>query len=175
MTKPSINKKDVQVLRELLKDSSRSDREIAKTVGASQPTISRIRKRLLQTGAIRSFSAIPNFSKMGFKLMALTFVKIKHEFSNHQTRNEDHTKAQEWLKNQPNVIFSDYCRGLDMNAFSISLHFSYHDFEEFIKKHNQDIGHNILELETVLVDLSSNSQIKPFDFSSLADLKKLEK
>ena len=175
MTKPSIKKKDVQVLRELLKDSSRSDREIAKTVGASQPTISRIRKRLLQTGAIRSFSAIPNFSKMGFKLMALTFVKIKHEFSNHQTRNEGHIKAQEWLKNQPNVIFSDYCRGLDMNAFSISLHFSYHDFEEFIKKHNQDIGHNILELETVLVDLSSNSQIKPFDFSSLADLKKLEK
>ena len=59
----------------------------------------------------------------------------------------------------------------DLNAFSISLHYSYHDFEEYVQKHNKEIGENILDLQTVIVDLSSNSRIKPFDFSSLADTK----
>ena len=43
----------MRVLLEYLKDSKRSDREIAKIVGVSQPTITRMRQRLVKEGAIR--------------------------------------------------------------------------------------------------------------------------
>ena len=167
----NLKEKNVQVLRELLKDSSQSDRVIAKKVGISQPTISRLKKSLIESGAILSFSAIPNFSKMGFKLMALTFVKLKYNFSDIETHDEGHLTAQEWFSKQPNVIFSEYCRGMGMNGLAISLHYSYHDFEGYIKKHNKEIGHNVSELETVLVDLSSDDRVKAFDFSGLAEMK----
>ncbi|MDH5391251.1 MAG: helix-turn-helix domain-containing protein, partial [Candidatus Bathyarchaeota archaeon] len=38
------------LLLELLKDSKRSDREIAKVLGVSQPTVSRMRWRLEEEG-----------------------------------------------------------------------------------------------------------------------------
>ena len=92
------SKKEVKVLRELLKDSSKSDREIAKTVGVSQPTISRIKKKLINEGSIRTFSAIPNFSKLGFEIMALTFVKIKPFLNDKQPYRKGHKKAQKWIQ-----------------------------------------------------------------------------
>ncbi len=39
-----------RLIRELVKDARRSDREIAKTVGASQPTISRLVKKKNREG-----------------------------------------------------------------------------------------------------------------------------
>ena len=110
---------------------------------------------------------------MGFKILALTFVKTKDAFSDGETDEAGYLKAKDWINNQPNVIFSDFCRGLDMNAFSISLHYSYHEVEEFVKKHNREIGQNVIDLQTVLVDLSFNRRIKAFDFSSLADAKQM--
>jgi len=47
-------------LLELLKDSKRSDREIAKVLGVSQPTITRMRNRLVQEGVIQEFTIIPD-------------------------------------------------------------------------------------------------------------------
>ena len=44
--KPRVKDTEVKLISELMKDSRRSDRELAKTIGVSQPTISRtIRKR----------------------------------------------------------------------------------------------------------------------------------
>ena len=40
----------MKVLLELLKDSKRSDRELAKVLGVSQPTVSRTRWRLVKEG-----------------------------------------------------------------------------------------------------------------------------
>ena len=162
--KNSSEKKQHKVLRELLKDSSRSDREIAKKIGLSQPTISRIKKQLIKDGSIRTFSAIPNFSKLGFKIMALTFVKIKPDMTNERPYRPGHEKVQKWLQNKPNVIFSDYCRGMDMNAVLISLHYSYHEFEKFLSNNQNEMGNLVTEVKNVLIDLSSKEGLKSFDF-----------
>jgi len=63
-----MEKKMTSLLLELLKDSKRSDREIAKVLGVSQPTITRMRQRLVKEGAIKEFTVIPDFVRMGFCL-----------------------------------------------------------------------------------------------------------
>jgi len=66
----------MSLLLEYLKDSDRSDREIAKVLGVSQPTVSRLKSKLVKEGLIRHFSAIPDFAKMGYEIMAFSFVKF---------------------------------------------------------------------------------------------------
>jgi len=68
--------KDIEfrLVSELVKNSRRSDRELAKALGVSQPTVSRIRVRLEKQGLI-DYSAIPNMAQLGFEIIAVTLGK----------------------------------------------------------------------------------------------------
>ena len=68
--------KEMLVLRELLRNSKRSDREIAKILKTSQPTVTRTRKTL-EKKIIRTYTLVPEFSKMGYEMLAFTFAKAK--------------------------------------------------------------------------------------------------
>ena len=61
----------MSLLLELLKNSKRSDREIAKALGVSQPTVSRRRQRLVEEGMIKEFTVIPDFTKMGYEILEI--------------------------------------------------------------------------------------------------------
>ncbi len=62
-----------KLLSELLKDSKRSDRELAKVLSVSQPTVTRRRNSLVKEGTIQEFTIIPDFAKLGFEIMAFSF------------------------------------------------------------------------------------------------------
>lgn len=97
----------MKVLLEYLKDSKRSDREIAKIVGVSQPTITRMRQRLLREGAIKEFTIIPNFVKLGYEIMAIIFFKLK-------VTKASIEKALKVTRARPNIIFaSDACMQIE--------------------------------------------------------------
>ena len=49
--------------------------ELARILGVSQPTLTRNRKKLEDSGMIQDYTIIPNFREMGFKILALTFIK----------------------------------------------------------------------------------------------------
>jgi DNA-binding Lrp family transcriptional regulator len=49
---------DYRILFELMKDSHRSDREVSRATGISQPTVTR-RRNLLETGIIYGYTALP--------------------------------------------------------------------------------------------------------------------
>jgi len=51
--------KMIDLLYELMKNSKRSDRELAKVVGVSQPTITRTRKNLEKTEYIHEYTIMP--------------------------------------------------------------------------------------------------------------------
>jgi DNA-binding Lrp family transcriptional regulator len=155
------------LLNELLKDSSRSDRELARTMGVSQPTVSRIKKDLIAKGIIQGFTIIPNFYEMGYKLFVFTFVKIKTLLASYEEMQKGEEIVKEWMKKQSNVVFSDYCRGMGIDGFMASLHKSYEDFDKFIKKHNQELGHLINDVQSVIVNLGRAEAIKPFHFKYL--------
>jgi len=53
-----------KLISELMKDSRRSDRELAQAIGVSQPTVSRTIKKLEKEGYIKEYTIIPDFHKL---------------------------------------------------------------------------------------------------------------
>jgi DNA-binding Lrp family transcriptional regulator len=68
--------KDVKLrlVSELMKNSRRSDRELAKAIGVSQPTVSRIINKLEKEGIIKEYTMIPDFKRLGYQIMAVAFL-----------------------------------------------------------------------------------------------------
>ncbi len=80
-----------------MKNSHRSDRELAKAMGISQPTITRIRRKLEKEGYIKEYTIIPDFNKLGYEILAFTFIKLGQGFSEDDIRKAQRI-AQERLK-----------------------------------------------------------------------------
>jgi len=68
---------ELKLICELMKNSRRSDRDLAKAIGTSQPTVTRTRTRLEKEGYIKEYTMIPDFRKVGYELVALTFANLK--------------------------------------------------------------------------------------------------
>jgi len=66
----------MELLRELLKNSKRSDRDLARILGLSQPTVTRTRRKLERTGYVLEYTVIPDFTKLGYEIMAFTFMNV---------------------------------------------------------------------------------------------------
>ena len=50
--------------------------EIAKEIGVSQPTTRRLSIKLEKEGYKKEYTIIPNFSKIGYNIITLNFVKL---------------------------------------------------------------------------------------------------
>jgi DNA-binding Lrp family transcriptional regulator len=155
----------MRLLSEYLKDSRRSDRELAKVVGVSQPTITRIRQRLVKEGAIKHFTVIPDFVKMGYEIMAISWVKTKVLGA---TGLEE--KAEKYWKKYPNVIFVSRAEGNGKNGVLISLHKSYADYSDFITENLREWGDYLQEYETALINLKGRT-VKPLSLTYLREQK----
>jgi len=57
---------ELQLVSELMKNSRRSDRELARSLGVSQPTVSRIIKKLEGKGIIREYPFLEQSETDGF-------------------------------------------------------------------------------------------------------------
>lgn len=169
MGRRSTGDKMSKLLHELLRDSSRSDRELAKVLGVSQPTISRMRKRIVEEEMIKGYTVIPDFFKMGYSILAFTFVNTTNSFAPKEKRKKWIKKVRTWMMNKPNVVFADNCRGMDVDGALISFHKSYHDFDVFITEHNNEFGSILTDVKSVLCNLGTHDIVKPFHFKYLAE------
>ena len=158
-----MNDKLYRLLLEYLKDSSRSDRELAKILGVSQPTVSRMRAKLVEDGVIQHFSAVPDFAKMGYEILAFSFTKFNIERS---ANIEKGTKY--WAQSHPEILFTARCEGLGMDAVTVSLHKDYASYKEFFSKNRSEGNEFMTEVHFVLVDVKSGVA-KPFSFKYLAE------
>ena len=155
----------MSLLLEYLKDSNRSDRQIAKVLGVSQPTVSRMKSRLLEEGLVRHFSAIPDFAKMGYEIMAFSFVKF-----NMEQVMEIEEKTKEWMQSHPEIIFSSRAEGMGMDAVTVSLHKNYAEYTNFIMENKEKWGKFMAEVHYILVDVGGDVT-KPLSFKYLAEKK----
>jgi DNA-binding Lrp family transcriptional regulator len=153
-----MNKRMMSLLLELLKDSKRSDRELAKVLGISQPTASRMRSRLVKEGMIRDFTVIPDFAKMGYEIMAISCFKSKV-----MEELEKVTMAR------PNIIFTSSGQGMGKNSVMISLHKNYTDFSKFLRDLRSEFGDNLRDYDTMLISLREKA-VKPLSLKYLAEL-----
>jgi DNA-binding Lrp family transcriptional regulator len=154
------------LVQEYMKDSNRSDKEIAKVLGVSQPTVSKMKNKLLEEGWILQFSAIPNFVKLGFEILSISFVKFNTEML-----KEIEASSKGWAHTQPGIIFSSRAEGMGFDAVTLSLHRNYTEYNEFLNYHKQ-FRQFVTEAKYVIVDLVGGIA-KPFSFKYLAE--KMEK
>lgn len=158
---------DFRILAELMKNSKTSDRKLAKILGVSQPTVTR-RRAKLESELIDGYTVVPNWEKIGYKLLTITLIRTKSVFSSKEKYLEIRKRGMEWLKKQNNVLMGGACEGLGKNSFMISVHKTYGEYDKFIHKLRQEMADLLEDLQSVIVNLTATERIKPLHFKYLA-------
>lgn len=161
-------KKDklMKVLYELLKNSKKSDRDLAKVLNTSQPTITRIRKKLEKIGFIQEYTAVPNLVKMGFELLAFTFMTImKYDEKTEIPDKKLAKKAHKWILDNPNIIFGAAGNGMrGKNCMMVTIHRNFTDFSQFFSDFRLKWNKNIKDVDSFIVPLDTTNIVKNFSF-----------
>lgn len=158
---------ELKLIAELMKDARRSDRDLAKAIGASQPTVSRLRTKLEKEGIVREYAMIPNFHKLGFEILALTFVKVKSVLDPDRVE-KIHAFVNERMKTTPfDIIMIEKGMGLGYDAVLVSFHKDYSCFMDF---RNALRIHHLQDntTDSFLVDLSDTERYLPLTLSVVA-------
>lgn len=131
------------ILKELAINSRQSDRDISKTVHVSQPTVSRMRGRL-EKEDIRQYTIIPNLLRLGYEIVALTFLK----------------RAVSDALKDGRVVFASEGMGLRQSFVIVSVHRNFTDYMEFVKS----LGEHS---ESFTISTETNEIVKHLSLSSI--------
>ena len=170
MTKKEKTLKELQrrIISELLMDSKRSDRQLARLIGVSQPTVTRTRTHLQQEGYIEQYTIIPNFTKLGYEIMAVTFVKTAT-----LPNREDLDKLRKMAKDLErriafNTIMAYSGQGLGYGGVIISLHQDYNSYLKLREEIKQFPFTDRKNIETFMISLKSDFAYRPLTLATLA-------
>jgi DNA-binding Lrp family transcriptional regulator len=157
----------LKLVIELLKNSHRSDRELAKALRVSQPTISRTREKLEKQGMIKEYTIIPDYPQLGFEIMSITFTKMKGTFSKEILDNL-RKRARNTISEYPSaLIFGDTGMGCSADYVAIAFHKNYSEYNEFMRDIKQFPSLNIDATKSFIIDLHE-PQFQPLSHSILA-------
>ena len=67
---------DKKLLRELLKDSRRSQRELAKAIGVSTATVINHITRLESAGVVKNYTVTVDWERLGYELTVITEITV---------------------------------------------------------------------------------------------------
>lgn len=157
---------ELKLISELFKNSDRSDRELAKVLRTSQPTISRMLKRLKEEGVVKEHTIIADFRELGIELMAITFGTWSLEKVKQYSESERVEKAKRFLSDHSNVIFASSGQGLGKGRVMITLHKDYTDYSEFMRQAETEWA-GLVNLESFIISLEADVAPFPFSFRNL--------
>lgn len=156
---------ELRLLSELMKDCRTSDRNLAKLLGSSQPTVSRARAKLEKQGYIKEYAAIPDFAKLGYTIMAVTLVKLG-TLSPERSKEAQKITPEELLKEAPEVVMFERCLGNGFDGVIISFHRDYASYTKLIERAK---SYPFIEsTENLLVDLNDKLHYRSLTLSTLA-------
>jgi DNA-binding Lrp family transcriptional regulator len=168
--KGAIALKDVEstLISELMKNSRRSDRELAKAIGVSQPTVSRLVKKLEKKGVIKEYTIIPDFRKLGYKIMGATFIELREPLDKQKLKEIERMTVQ-IEKNKPHASLMAVS-GLDRdkNRLFITFYENYSAYVEAMKLTKNLPFANVDSMESFLVDLDDETNYRLLSMSAIA-------
>lgn len=156
-----------KLISELLKNSRRSDRELAKAIGTSQPTTTRLRTKLEKEGYIREYTIIPNFSKIGYTIMAMNFIKLDPKITEREIEEFRRSHPDTMGKDPFGIVLIHRGIGLGYDSMIVSFHQTYAAYDAFRKNTKKSMGPSITEMNTFLINIEENNTLPP-TFSFLA-------
>jgi len=154
-----MKKRMLKLLFELMKNAKRSDREIAKIIGVSQPTITRMRQRLEKT-AIVDYTVIPDWMELGFEIMAFTLIKAKGA-------SETTENAKKWAMDNANVVFAAGGEGMGMDYAVISFHNNFSSYSKFVDDLKAKWADSLQDVQSFLMTTDEERVVKPLSLKYL--------
>ena len=159
---------DLKLVSELMKNSRRSDRELAKVLGISQPTVTRTRTRLEKEGYIREYTIIPDFRKLGFEIMSVSLNQMNPRVTPDMMERARSKVRENESKDRSPILMVMTGMGpkADRVLFSLSEDFSaYSDFSDSVKQYPLV---DVRNTNSFLINLNEEAHFMPFTFSGLA-------
>jgi DNA-binding Lrp family transcriptional regulator len=158
---------ELRLISELMKNSRRSDRELAKVLGVSQPTVTRTRRMLEKEGYIKEYTMIPDFSKLGYQIMGITSLKVEEK---PQGGFEEIRKAtSEAEKSNPHAgLMIVNGMGNNKNRLFIDFYENYSTYIDVIKTLKQFPFINVESIDSFLVNLKDETNLRVLSTSLIA-------
>jgi DNA-binding Lrp family transcriptional regulator len=151
----------------MIDNCKRSDRELAKILGVSQPTVTRARRWLEKNGMIREYTLIPEFSRVGLEIVAFTLIKLCPETKVDKI-DEIRQNAFAFFEKHPNIVMALRGEGLGSDGVLVSLHKDYAEFVKFMRSLKMKAT-NTQVVGNFLASLKDTKQYKPFTFKTLKE------
>jgi len=158
-----------KLLSELLKNSRRSDRELAKAIGTSQPTTTRLRTKLEKEGYIKEYTVIPRFSKIGYHILAFSFLKVETPITDKELEKLKNIIPEKLAEKPSGIVLVKPCMGGPFDTVMVSFHQDYASFDNFRVALKNNTVINIIDLIVFLVNLDEENQFLPLTLSLLAN------
>ncbi len=176
MKKP-LKDVELRLISELMKNSRRSDRELARVLGISQPTVTRTRTRLEKEGYIREYTMIPDFRALGYTIMGATLLEVREAFTEDKLKEirKITTKIEE--SNPRAALLAVNALGGDKNRLFITFYENYSDHVEAMRLTRQIPQVDVESIQSLLVDLNDETNYRVLSMSAIANhlQKRLEK
>lgn len=160
---------DYAIISELIKNPRLSDRQLAKTLKTSQPTVTR-RRTELEKEELIDYTAIPDLKKLGYEILAFTFGKW-----NHQQHPDTHVdEMKKFIKEHPNIIFISTGSGSGADRMGISVHKNYSDYSKVMQDYKAGWGKYFESFSSFIISLQSDNILRNLSFKLLAEAMKEE-
>ena len=159
---------ELKLLAELMKNCNRSDRELARAIGVSQPTVSRMKAKLEKEGVVSEYTIIPDFRKIGYHLLALTFFSMKKSIVPSEMPNAIKMGVEKASKAAPNVIVIERGIGLRFDSFMMSFHKDYTSYTKLMQGVRTSQYLDLERVESFIVNLDDEVHYRSLTFATLA-------
>jgi len=161
---------ELKLVSELMKNSRRSDRELSKGLGVSQPTVTRLRSRLEKEGVIKEYTMIPDFRKIGYHLLGLTFVKLRRTLAPEEVEKARKRTQLDLAKSSFGVVMLERGIGLGHDGVIAAYYRDYSDYANHKKILREYPFLEISDMDGFLISLDDEVRYRPLTLSSLANL-----
>ena len=118
-----------------------------------------MRQRLEKT-AIVDYTVIPDWTELGFEILAQTLVNTKG-------LPEVSEKLKNWVLNNSNVVFAAEGSGMNMDYSILSFHKNYSGYSTFINNLKSTIAENLQDIQSFLISTGKEQTIKPLSLKYL--------
>ncbi|MFH1848592.1 MAG: Lrp/AsnC family transcriptional regulator [archaeon] len=157
-----MNELNKKILRELTTNSRQSDRLISKKLKITQPTVSRLRKKLEKDGLIERYTLIPNLEKIDIEFV--TFITLQWKDYSQAKKLEE---FNHFLKHDKRVLFSAPGEGFeDKTKIIMTFHKNYRSYELFLREIRANWKDYVESMDSFLV--STSNIITNFDFNIIS-------
>ena len=160
---------ELRLISELMKNSRRSDRELAKALGVSQPTVSRIIKKLEKEGYIKEYTMIPDFNKLGFQILAFSIYKLTENVPSDDIEKKRKSIREEFKKEPLSYLLGMSGMGMKADRMIITYHEDYASYLKFLNRVRKDPLVKMGKVDTFIVSLEDKNHFHSLTLSALAD------